>query len=214
MTRKMHFAMHAILCAMCFVVASSSFATEYREGVHYERISPPQPTETGSNVEVLEIFWYGCPHCRDFEPFIEQWLETKPADVEFRRLPGVFHRSWVPHARAYFTAEALGVVDQIHGPLFEAIHRDKRRIFDEASLGEFFVERGVAAEDFSKTYTSFSIDAKVRQATSKAAEYQIRGVPTVIVNGEFRSSGSLAGSYEELLKVIDYLIELERQGTP
>ena len=200
------------LASALFGAIPAVSAADFQEDVHYERITPPQPTASGDKIEVLEIFWYGCPHCYDFEPYSEEWLKHKAADVEFRRLPGVFRDSWVPHARAYYTAEALGKVETIHPALFKAIHVDHRQIADEKSLAEFFSEQGVSAKEFAETYGSFAIDAKVRQAATSAAAYGISGVPAVIVNGKYRTSGSLAGNYETLLKIIDYLVDTERQA--
>jgi thiol:disulfide interchange protein DsbA len=124
-------------------------------------------------------------------------------------MPGVFARTWVPHARAFYTAEILGVLDKIHTPLFEAIHEQHRKIGDEDSLARFFAEHGVADEDFREAYNSFSVDTKTRQALTASKDYGITGVPSVIVNGRFRSSARLTGSYEDLLKVLDTLVDKE-----
>ena len=107
----------------------------------YKLIIPVQPTQTDNKIEVLEVFWYGCPHCYDFEPHIENWLKDLPEDVEFRRMPGIFNKSWIAHAKAYFTAEKMGILDKIHSPLFTALHRERKRIYTEDELKDFFVSR-------------------------------------------------------------------------
>lgn len=200
----------AALLALLFILPFAAVAADaYQEGEHYERITPEVATHADGKIEVVEVFWYGCHHCFSFEPHIEKWLKSKPANVEFRRVPGVFARNWIPHARAYYTAEVLGVLDAIHTPLFEAIHEEGRRIGDEDSLARFFAEHGVADADFREAYNSFSVDTKTRQALTASKEYGISGVPSVIVNGRYRTSGRLAGTYENLLKVVDALVDKE-----
>jgi thiol:disulfide interchange protein DsbA len=185
-------------------------ADEFVEGQHYERIKPEVSTDSGEQIEVVEVFWYGCPHCFSFEPYITKWTESKPADTAFRRVPGVFAQNWVPHARAYYTAEILGVLDKIHHALFTAIHDEKRKINTEDRLTEFFATHGVPEGEFLEVYGSFAVDAKVRQALADTRAYGITGVPSVIVNGKYRTSARQAGNYEALLKVIDSLVDKER----
>src|SRR5919106_3784505 len=200
------------LAQLASIAAAQGAADEFVLGKHYQAVTPAQPVQTGDKIEVLEVFWYGCPHCYDFEPYIDRWLSTKAADVEFRRMPAVFRQSWAAHAKAYYTAEALGVVDKIHAPLFKAIHEEKRTLDNESSLADFFAKYGVNKEEFSKTFNSFTVESKVRQAMHMVHQYGVNGVPAVIVSGKYQTSGSLAGSYEQLLKVIDYLVDKERQG--
>ena len=179
----------------------------------YTTITPAQPTQTGDKIEVLEIFWYACPHCYDFEPFIHRWLENKPEDVVFRRMPGIFRKSWIPHAKAYFTAEKLGILDSIHTPLFDAIHKDKKKIHDDASIKKFFIKHGVDKGEFTKIYESDEVDTKVKQAFVMGQRYKVTGVPAVIVNGQYMVSGSTAGSFSNVLKVTDTLVDKERAST-
>ncbi|MBL1143005.1 MAG: thiol:disulfide interchange protein DsbA/DsbL [Proteobacteria bacterium] len=179
----------------------------------YNTISPAQPTQTGDKIEVLEIFWYACPHCYDFEPYIHEWLTKKPEDVTFRRMPGIFRKNWIPHAKAFYTAEKMGVLDKIHTPLFNAIHREKKKIHDDAAMKKFFVKHGVDKAEFTKIYESEEIDTKAKQAFVMGQRYKLTGVPAVIVNGKYMVSGTTAGSFENALKVIDSLVDKERAGT-
>ena len=179
-------------------------------GQPYVRIQPPQPTQTEDKIEVVEVFWYGCPHCYEFEPSLEKWLENKPADVEFRRMPGVFRDSWIPHAHAFYTAEKLGVLDIIHKPLLDAIHKNKQNLFNEESLKEFFVKRGVDGDAFTKIFHSNEVETRVKQAFVMGQRYGLTGVPAIIINGKYRTGGDLAGSLPEVLRVIDSLVEQER----
>jgi len=199
-----------VLLALLFIVPLALPAADaFKEGEHYERITPEVATQADGKIEVVEVFWYGCHHCYSFEPDIKKWLKSKPDNVEFRRVPGVFARNWIPHARAYYTAEILGVLDAIHTPLFEAIHDEGRAINDEDTLARFFAEHGVAEADFREAYNSFSVDTKTRQALVASKEYGISGVPSVIVNGRYRTSARLAGTYDNLLKIVDALVDKE-----
>jgi thiol:disulfide interchange protein DsbA len=184
-------------------------AWAFDEGVDYTRLTQPQPTETGDKVEVLEFFWYGCPHCFHLEPLLEKWLANKPEDAAFRRMPAVLGPNWEPHARAYFAAELLGVQDKLHEPLFHAMQVEKRRLMDEDQLVAFAAEQGINADEFRKAYESFYVNMKVRRAAELERRYGIDGVPTIIVNGKYRTSASQTGSNEKLIEVINYLVKLE-----
>lgn len=190
--------------------ASAAVAGDYMEGAEYLRLAKPQPTSVAEKVEVVELFWYSCPHCFYLEPNISKWLENKPDDVEFLRLPAVLGKGWELLGKAYFTAELLGVVDKIHVPLFEAIHVKKQKFRDVAAIEDFFVSHGVDRKDFKNTFHSFAVAIKINNAKLMTRRYAISGVPTLIVNGKFSTSASIAGSNEDVIKVVDFLIEQER----
>ncbi len=178
----------------------------------FVELKPAQPTQSGDKIEVVEVFWYGCPHCYSFEPFLEEWLKTLPEDVQFIRLPGVLNPGWIPHAKAYYTAEKLGVLEKTHRPLFDAIHKEKKPVFNDEQLRDFFVSKGVSAEQFTGTFASKEVDAKIRQAYFLARDYKLTGVPSVIVNGKYLTSASTTGTFEELINVMNALIDKERQA--
>lgn len=178
----------------------------------YEHIDPPVATASPEQVEVVELFWYGCPHCFDFEPFISRWQKKKPEYVSFRRMPAIFRKSWEPHARAYYTAEILGVVDRIHLPLFEAIQTQKRKLMTKEELMAFFAEHGVDEGAFSRTYNSFAVDSLVNRSKVMQARYGVMGVPSMVVNGKYRTSGSEAGSLENVIPVVQVLVEREYEA--
>jgi len=193
----------------CLAMAGSN-AGSFQEGVHYQLLTTPQPTETGDKVEVLELFWYGCPHCFKLEPTIEKWLEHVPEGAEYRRLPAIFSKVWAINAQGYYAAEALGVLEKTHRPLFDAIHVHNQKLFDEASLARFFVSQGVNREDFIKTFRSFAVKTKTNRAGVMTRRYGITGVPAIIVNGKYRTSVTMAGGEEKLMEVVNALIEKER----
>jgi len=183
----------------------------------FAELKPAQPTQTGDKIEVVEIFWYGCPHCYSFEPFLEEWHKTLPDDVQLIRLPGVLNQGWIPHAKAYYTAEKLGVLEKIHRPLFDALHKEKKQIHNDDQIRAFFVSKGVTAEQFDQTYSSKEVDAKIRQAYFLARDYKLTGVPAMVINGKYLTSASHAGTYEDLINTMNSLIQKEREakaGTP
>lgn len=204
-----------VVLLLPFSVAVAEVAQKYTEGSEYLRLSAPQPTSSTEKIEVIELFWYGCPHCNDLEPFIAKWLETKPDDVEFVRLPAIVGPRWELLARAYFTAELLGVLDKMHPALFESIHVKNQKYTNEEQLMDFFVSQGVSEEDFKNAFNSFAVSVKMSNAKLMTRRYAITGVPTVIVNGKFSTSGKYARGNANLMKVIDFLVAQERMaGTP
>ena len=183
------------------------------EGKDYKLVTPPQPTDSTDKIEVREIFWYGCPHCYAFEPYLDKWLETKPADVDFVRTPGIFRESWVPHAKAYYTAKALGVLDKFHPAFFRAIHEEHRRFLNDDDYAAMFAEVGVSKDDFEKTFNSFTVENEVKQAIKRDQAYGIEGVPAMIVAGKYQTSAGLAGSFDRMLKIVDALVDKAREET-
>ena len=201
-----------LLLALLIVVVlpACAQAKEYQEGKEYTLLSSPQPTSTGNKIEVVELFWYGCPHCFDLEPEVQAWLKRKPGDVELVRMPAVLGQRWELLAQAYYTADLLGVSDKIHPALFDAIHKKHMKINDEAALQAFFVNQGVSAEDFKKTFNSFAVAVKMNNARQMTRRYKITGVPTIIVNGKYSTGARQAGSNEAIFAVVDYLVAQER----
>jgi thiol:disulfide interchange protein DsbA len=200
------------ICSLALLPALALAAPAYKEKIHYERVLPAQPTSTGDKVEVVEMFWYGCPHCNSLEPYVNRWLKKKPAQAEFVRMPAIFRPDWELHARAYYTAEILGVLDKTHDAMFEAIHQQKRRLNTDAEIQKLYAEHGVSAEDFNRVFRSFAVEAKIRRAKDMSERYGIRGVPALIVNGKYRTGAQQAGGNANIFRVVDYLVEQESQG--
>jgi thiol:disulfide interchange protein DsbA len=197
-----------------FLLASAALAEGYTEGNQYKALANPQPTGNPEKIEVVELFWYGCPHCYRLEPYIEEWQASKPDDVEFIQMPAILGPPWELLAKAFYTAQFLGVEDKIHTPLLEAIHVDRKKFNNADDVQAFFIAQGVSEEDFKKTFNSFAVSVKVNNARLMTKRYAITGVPTIIVNGKYNTSGSLAGSNENIIKVVNYLVEQERQAMP
>jgi thiol:disulfide interchange protein DsbA len=182
------------------------------EAIGYETLTPAQPTNNSAKVEIIEFFWYGCPHCLSFEPLLEKWLQTLPKNVEFIRQPAIFSDLWGEHAKAYFTADALGVVNKTHADFFDALQKKKQKLETEEQLAKFFVAHGVKETEFHDAYNSFVVDSKMRQAKTMASRYGVTGVPAIIINGKYKTSAPLAGSPEKMLEVINHLIEQESKA--
>lgn len=185
----------------------------FTEGVHYQPVRQPLPASPPGKIEVIEMFWYGCPHCYHFEPLLEKWIEEKPDNVVFTRTPAVFRDSWLLHAQAFYTAKALGVLGKAHRPLFDAIHLKNRQLNTKEALAEFFVSLGIPKEDFLQTFESFAVEGKLQQAVVMTRNSGITGVPAMIVNGKYRTDAGMAGSFEDMLKVVDYLIAKESSSS-
>lgn len=172
----------------------------FQEGKDYVRLPAPIPTSVPDKPEVIEFFSYTCPHCNDLEPVVQEWLKRKPADVVFVRIPVSFSASWEIAARAYYVAEELGVLDKMHQPLFDAIHREKRKLANEDDLAALFAEHGVDQDAFRKAYRSFQTETQVRRSNQLAQRYGVRGVPTVIVNGQYDVRSP------RIFEVVDFLL--------
>lgn len=200
-----------MLKKLIFLLFLSFVSVSQAESLGYQTISPVQPTQNKDKIEVIEFFWYGCPHCYSFEPVLAEWLKTLPDNVEFIRQPAVFSSLWGKHAKAYFVAEALGVVDKVHADFFDAIQNKKQKLKTEDQLAQFFVAHGVSETEFRNTFNSFLIDAKLRQAKAMAPRYGITGVPAIIINGKYKTNGPLAKSQKNMIEVMNRLIQQESQ---
>ena len=196
---------------LAFVLPSLAIAADYSPGNGYTLIKSPVRTASPDKIEVIEIFWYGCPHCFALEPLTQAWSADLPEDVDFKFLPAVFGRNWLAHAKAYHVADILNVVDKTHVNLFNAIHLDKRRLNSEDDLAEFFAQYGVSEEEFKKQYDSFAVNSRLKQADAKIRAYGARGVPGLIVNGKYLVTAETANGSNNIYNVVDYLIEQERK---
>ncbi|MEQ8858214.1 MAG: thiol:disulfide interchange protein DsbA/DsbL [Pseudomonadales bacterium] len=193
-----------------FAVAEAAQAT-FREGEHFERLPIPVDTRDPAKVEVVEVFSYGCIHCKNFQPAVEAWLETKPEDVDFYRMPATFSEPWEVLAQLYYTAEALGVTGKVHGAIFSAIHDQGVNLTDTDLMAALFErEAGVEPEQFRKVFSSFSVRSRVQQAHARGLAYRLSGTPTLIVDGLYRVDGRMAGGNASMLDVVEFLVAQRR----
>lgn len=178
----------------------------------YKTLPNAVPTQTGKKIEVLEIFYYGCSHCFDLEPYLQEWRKKLPADVEFRRMPGVFNRpEWIKPTKWYFTLEEMGLIEKIHPELFNAIHVEGLELNEDPILSTFLKKHGINEQKFMQVYRSFSTQSKVERAKHLSKLYGISGVPSIIVNGQYVTSPAMTQSYPRLLETISFLIEKSRK---
>ncbi len=176
-------------------------------------IDPPQPTAYKDKVLVEEVFSYMCPHCNNFEPYMHEWEKSKADYIVFERLPAEFNRrSWIPVARLYYTAQILGVLEQVHPEVFRRIH-DQRKFFrSEDDVVDFLTGYGLEESKVRSTYNSFAVETKLRRAQTLISRYGVTGVPSVIVNGKYRTNATLAKGYPNLIKTINQLAEKEARA--
>ncbi len=199
-----------LVLLMTWPVACLAQDESYKAGTHYDIISPALRSQSADKIEVVEFFAYSCGHCYNFEPLLQQWKQSLPDDVHLLPSPAIWSAPMEPHAKAFYAAQALGVLDKMHGALFAAMHVDRRRLKDEAEIRQIFVANGVAPEDFDKAFRSFGVGSQVRQADSRARSARITGTPEMMVAGKYRITTRKAGSQANMLKIADYLIEKER----
>ena len=192
------------------LLQNSAFSSEFQQGIHFKEIIPAIETSAPlDKVEVLELFWYGCPHCYEFEAFIAKWAEKKNDNIHFRRVPAVFNDQWKLHAKAFYAAIDMDEISNTHFSLFKAIHVDKRQIFSKAEIGDFFYERGVRQNDFKKSFNSFSVETEARKALNLTVKSKINGVPAMVINGKYSTTSSQSGGYERMLQLVDILVNRE-----
>ena len=206
---------HLLLAAVLVATPFAAGAQGWTEGRHYVASPNPEAPREDGKISVDEFFWYGCPSCYAFEPHLLNWLETKPADVEFTRYAASLSPAWRLHARAFYTADSLDVIDRVHAALFHAIHEERNALGTPEAIAEVFAdEAGVDAEAFQRAFDSFGVETRLRRGDQLARRHQLQGVPTVIVNGKWITGPTMAQGYERLAALIDHLVELERTAAP
>jgi len=195
-------------------LASGNAGAQLVEGKNYHRIPNPQPVETGKKIEVIEFFSYGCPHCAELEPYLDTWLAKLPPDVAFRRVPVMFQPRWVPLAKIYYTLDALGAETKLSPNVFKAIHGSGTALWEPAKFYDWAASQGLDRKKVEEVYSSFAIDGKMKRAMQLAQQYNIQGVPTVIVDGKFVTSSSDVGTHAQLPGAMDELIQKARAERP
>jgi len=196
----------AFFAAAVFSLSALAAGPEAFEGHEYARLKNPQPVATGSKVEVLEFFWYRCPHCFQLEPALNTWLKSLPKDAQVRRVPAVFRDDWLPGAKLYYTLEQMNLLGKLHDKVFNAYHVENVNLNDPAVLGDWIAKQSVDRKKFESIYNSFSTQSKATQGARLATAYAIGGVPAFIIDGKYTTSVSMAGSPARLFEVLDQLI--------
>lgn len=174
---------------------------------NYTELNPPQPVESTGKIEVIEFFWYGCIHCYNLEPKIETWLKKLPPDVEFRRVPAVFNPRWGHDATVFYAFEAMGVLDKLHRPFFDAIHQQRLRTDNPQAMAEWLQKQGIDAQKFNDTMKSFGVQSKARRAAQLTAAYKIEGTPAMAVQGRYT-----VGASDGMLDTVNQLVAAARKS--
>lgn len=197
-----------LLFTLSSVTMSAAFADAPKLGTEFDAVAQPIPTENAAKIEVMEIFWYGCPHCYHMEEPLNAWVKKLPKDVYFKRMPGLPNASWAPMAKAFYAMDALGVSEKLHTPLFEAIHKSKtlNPTDETATIVWVTQQSGLDKLKVEQAFKSFSTNTNLNRAAQIFRASGATGVPTLVINGKYITSATQAGGNEQALKVADYII--------
>jgi thiol:disulfide interchange protein DsbA len=200
-----------LLFLIFFSGLASAQGQKIEEGFDYRVLPIAQPLEIKGKVEVIEFFWYGCPHCYDFEPELSAWVKRQPKDVIFRRVPVAFRDDFLPHSQLFYALEAMGKGEALNEKVMYAIHKENKRLLTELEIVDWVTTQGIDRNTFLATYRSFAIVSKARAAKQLAEAYRIDGVPTIVMQGKYVTSPSIAGTKAKAISVMDYLEEKIRK---
>lgn len=205
-------ALHRMLALLAGVfILTGAFAAEpAEEGTDYTRLSKPVQVETGKQIEVVEFFWYRCPHCNQLEPALAAWTRKLPSDVKFRAVPAVLNPGWLPAAKLHYALTDMGVLDKLRGKVFDAYHKDKLDLDDEDVLLPWIRKQGLDEARFKMAYNSFSAQTRAMKGTQAARNAGITGVPALMVDGKYVTAVSMTFTEERLFEVLDQLIQRAR----
>ena len=205
MRKAFSFLLAALLVAPAIAAAQPKY--------EYTELKPPQPVETdGKKIDVVEFFWYGCIHCYNLEPAIESWSKKLPPDVQFRRIPAIFNARWAHDAAIFYAFEALGVLDKVHRPFFDAIHKDHLRTDDPQALDDWLQKHGIDPKKFNETLKSFGVQSKTRRAAQLTGAYKIDGTPAMAVQGRYTVSADQGRTREGMLQAVDQVVDMVRKS--
>jgi len=201
--------MKTILLTLLFIFSTYTQADDYDAGIDYIVLEKPVKTTTGDKVEVRELFWYYCPHCYNLEPTLNAWVKKLPANAQFIRQPAMYSDRWAKGAIFYFVLEKLNLLDKLHEPLFDAIHKKKNSFKSKASFIDWVANFGVDKAKIEKAFGSFSVRVKTNKAKLNTKKYNLEGVPAIVVNGKYWTDATHAGDHNRMLEVVDFLIKKE-----
>lgn len=209
MSQRKSLAIFFLIVCLSWIAISGAHA-EVVDGKDYTILKNPQPTQDSSKIEVLEFFWYGCPHCYSLHPHLKSWLANVPSDVSFRYVPAILRPNWVTAAKIFYAIEAMGITNDLHDKVYDAIHRDKVDLNNEMVLFDWIEKQGIDRKKFEATYNSFSVQNQVSRSTQSTRQYQLSGVPALVVNGKYLTSGRMGGTPQDTIRTLDALINKVR----
>ena len=201
--------MKKLLTALMLLVSTTVMADVPQNGTEFSPTVQVIPTDSPAKIEVTELFWYGCPHCYALEPQLAAWVKTLPKDVVFKRVPGLPRPDWAPMAKAYYVMEALGLTEKLHSKLFDALHKQKAFLPNDerATIDWMTKESGLDRKKVESEFNSFSLNTKLNQAAQIFRASCATGVPSLIIDGKYITSVTMAGGNQEVFNVANYLIE-------
>jgi thiol:disulfide interchange protein DsbA len=199
----------ALLLSSALLPAIASAQQPVRADIDY-RVIKPQPVAVAGRIEVIDFFWYGCPHCNNLQPALERWIGNKPADVLVRRIPAILRDSWAPHARIYYTLEALGEVERLHQRVYHGYHVEELHMSKPEVMSAWAQRNGIDRERWEQAYDSPEVRRKVEEAAKLTRAYQVTGTPSLVVNGRYLTSGSMAESLNRVVDIVDGLVHKVR----
>jgi thiol:disulfide interchange protein DsbA len=195
------------------ITGSQADTSRFVTGIEYQEIIPAQQTRAPQGkIEVVELFWYGCPHCYRLEPDLQKWLKNKPDNIYFYKMPAQYNKHWEIHAAAYYTAESLGLLDKMHMAIFKEIHDKGNKLANADQLAALFLRYGVTRDKFMKVFNSFAVRSRQAHAKGMAQRYGAHSVPTFIINGKYRTNETSAGSRKDMFAVIEELVASEAKA--
>ncbi|MDH5765830.1 MAG: thiol:disulfide interchange protein DsbA/DsbL [Gammaproteobacteria bacterium] len=197
------------LLILLLIVNNNVLAKDYDAGIDYQRLSSDLATESGEKVEVLEFFWYGCPHCYQFEPVLSKWIKSKPANVNFIRIPAPLNPNWMVHTKTYYALELMGKGESFHEAIFNAMHEKKMKLSTPTAIADFLADKGVDKKAFEESFNSFAVEMRARKAMQLSRDYKLNGVPLLAVNGKYTVSAQQAGGYQQMIEITSHLVAKE-----
>ena len=188
-------------------------ARQFKEGKDFKRLDKPvAPDAPAGKVDVIEFFWYSCPHCHAFEPTLDAWVKAAPKDLSIRRVPVAFNASFVPQQKLYYTLEGMGKLEALHAKVFRAVHVEKAKLAKDDEILAWVTQQGVDVAKFKEVYGSFSVANQVRRASQLQDSYGVEGVPSMGVAGKYYTDGTMAGSMQTVLQVVEFLAATARKA--
>lgn len=202
------------LAALALAVFASAASAQLQGGRDFNRLEPPRPVATGSRIEVIEFFYYGCPICYETQPLLSRWLITAPEYVAMRRVPAAGTENWESFAKLFYTLEAMGQIARLHWPIYDNFHFDGVKLNDEKVAADWVARNGIDREKFTELYHSAEVQARVETARQMLKTYDVHAVPTFVVDGKYVTSARLAGGTRQMIQAVDELVKRARRERP
>lgn len=208
--RALAFAAGCVALVSCATAVTAQDVRRARPNIEY-RLIEPQPVESANKIEVIDFFWYGCPHCYNLQPALEDWISRKPADVTLRRIPVILRDNWAPHARIFYALEALGELERLHQQVYHGYHVQELHMSKPDVMAQWAVKHGIDRQKWLAAYNSEEVSRKVQQAKEWTRAYNVQGTPTLVVDGRYLTSAGMAKGEANMIPILEDLISIARE---